>query len=202
MPPQTSCAPCTLTFSTRLALRSHIRRSDSHPNCLPCHRSFVNDHALATHLAQSRFHSNSSAHTTTGSTGSAVTGKRRRRRGRSGSEGGDEPTATMGDSECGDYGISEKQTASKTSQRVLISKTPRALHFPFRRSPRRILPSGRLHAIPRPVSVKRLVSAVVLRGPQFLVMVMVMVVFVVGVRGFCAWFGCGFGYGCYAVVRI
>ncbi|KAL5345593.1 hypothetical protein ACLOAV_009347 [Pseudogymnoascus australis] len=200
MPPQTSCAPCTLTFPTRLALRSHIRRSDSHPDCLPCHRSFLNDHALATHLTQSRFHSNSStSHATAGSTGSARMGKRRRRRRQSGKEGVNEPAT--GISECGDY-CEEKHTACKTGHGALNPKKPRASPFFFRRSPRRILPSRRLHALPRPVSAKRLVSAVVQKGPRYLLMLVVVVVFVMAAKGYCERFGCGYEYGCYRIMRI
>ncbi|OAF56812.1 hypothetical protein VC83_06954 [Pseudogymnoascus destructans] len=181
MPPQTSCAPCTLTFPTRLALRSHIRRSESHPECDPCHRSFLNDHALATHLAQSRFHNNPAPPTTAGS---ARMGRRPRHRRRSdrgkvhAEEGG----------ECCD----EKLTPSRRELRVPQHKILIWARYPFRRTPRRILPPGHVRALPRPVSAKRLVSAVVRKGPRYLLMLLVMLLVVVGVRGYCERFGCGY----------
>ena len=194
MPPQTSCGPCTLTFPTRLALRSHIRRSDSHPDCSPCHRSFRDHHALATHLTQGRFHSNLPA-----ATRSARTGKQRRRQRQSEREVVDNPA---GDSDSGDFETAEKRMPS--GREILVPPQQRWTRAPcpFRRTPRRILPSRRLRALPRPVSAKRLVSAVVLQGAQYLLMLLVMVVFVVVARGYCERFGCGCGYGCYSVVRI
>lgn len=199
MPPQTTCTPCTLTFPTRLALRSHIRHSDSHPNCIPCHRRFLNHQALATHLAESRFHDGPAPTPTT--TGSARMGRRRRRRRHGRRESVDE---TARESDCGNFDADEKQTAStatsKTGQRASNLQNTRAFAFPFhfRRSPRRILPSRRLRALPRPVSAKRLVSAVVLQGPRYFVMLVLLLLLVAVVRWYCERFGCEGKHGCWS----
>ncbi|OBT87983.1 hypothetical protein VE02_02884 [Pseudogymnoascus sp. 03VT05] len=197
MPPQTSCPPCTLTFPTRLALRSHIRRCESHPSCPPCHRSFLTYHTLATHLAQSRFHNSPISPSTTGS---ARMGKRKRHRRRSGREGMEE--STTGTEEYGDHKTEEKYTPDSRELCVPARKILIWTPDPFRRSTRRILPPSRLRALPRPVSAKRFVSAVVRKGPWRLLMLVVMLLFVVVARGYCERFGCGYGYGCYSVVRI
>ncbi|OBT98845.1 hypothetical protein VE01_03418 [Pseudogymnoascus verrucosus] len=200
MPPQTSCSPCTLTFPTRLALRSHIRRCESHPDCDPCHRSFLNHHALATHLAQSRFHNGPVP--APSKTGSARMGKRKKHRRRSGREGMEE--STTGTEEYGGHKIEEKHTPSSRELCVPAQKILIWAPYPFRRAPRRILPPRHLRTLPRPVSAKRLVSAIVRKGPWYLMMMLVMVFFVVVINGYCGRFGCGYGYGygCYSVVRI
>ncbi|OBT77820.1 hypothetical protein VF21_03251 [Pseudogymnoascus sp. 05NY08] len=201
MPPQTSCLPCTLTFPTRLVLRSHIRRCESHPDCPPCHRSFLTHHALATHLAQSRFHNKPpSTLATAAATGSARMGKRKRHRRRSGREGMEE--ATTGTEEHGDHKTEEKYTPSSRELCVPAQKILIWAPYPFRRSTRRILPPSRLRALPRPVSAKRFVSAVVRKGPWYLLVLVVMLLFVVVVGEYCERCGYGYGYGCYSVVRI
>lgn len=195
MPPQTSCAPCLLTFPTRLALRSHIRHSPSHPSCPPCHRSFLTRHALATHLTESRFHNGPAPATT----GSARMGRQRRRRRRSGREGLHESAEWLGDAY---YEAEETQTTSRLDMFVPPLQIWAPVPYPFRRASRRILPARRLRALPRPVSAKRLVSAVVLHGPRYLVVLLLVLGFVaVLVRGYCERYGCWYGYGCYNVVR-
>ena len=199
MPPQTTCTPCSITFPTRVALRSHIRHSDSNPDCIPCHRRFLNHQALATHLAESRFHNGPAP--TPAITGSARMGRRRRRRRHGRRESVDEAAPESG---CGSFDEDGKQTAStstsKNENRASNLGNARALPFPFsfRRTPRRILPSRRLRALPRPVSAKRLVSAVVLQGPRYFMMLVLLVLLVAVVRWYCERFGCGCKYGCWS----
>lgn len=108
---------------------------------------------------------------------------------------------TARDSGCRNFDTDEKQTAStatsKTGHGASNFKNTRAfpLPFPFRRNPRRILPTRRLRALPRPVSAKRLVSAVVLQGPRYFVMLVLLVLLVAVVKWYCERFGCGCKYG-------
>jgi hypothetical protein len=109
---------------------------------------------------------------------------------------------TTGTEEYGDHKAEEKHTPPSRQLCVPPQKILMWAPCPFRRTPRRILPPRHLRALPRPVSAKRLVSAIVLKGPWYLMMLLVMVLFVVVMRGYCERFGCGYGYGCYSVVWI
>ncbi|KFX89452.1 hypothetical protein V490_07006, partial [Pseudogymnoascus sp. VKM F-3557] len=120
---------------------------------------------------------------------------RRRRRRRYGRRESVDEAAR--DSSRGNFDEDEKQapstSTSKDGRRASNLRNERAFDFPFpfRRTPRRILPSRRLRTLPRPVSAKRLVSAVVLQGPRYLIMMVLVLLLVVVVRWYCEGFGCG-----------